>query len=226
MKYLKLKYILVILFALFFAMIAWSFFSVLTFSDSSLDFEGESKQEKLYPNAQIIQKITATKNNLNQINISVSKFSADFGEKIILEVADENCGKIIAQSKIDAFSWSSPGYEKFKFKTIRDSKNKTYCLKFTYIPFGKEQDKKAYISSYPAEGYSYINTGKSIEEQKNRTLKLKPAYENDSTWQNFSELSDRMSQYKPDYLKGIYLKTLFILSFVLIMLLVIVIIFI
>jgi len=123
-------------------------------------------------------------------------------------------------------TWNYPGYEKFKFKTIRDSKNKTYCLKFTYIPFGKEQDKKAYISSYSAEGYSYINTGKSIEEQKNRTLKLKPAYENDSTWQNFSELSDRMSQYKPDYLKGIYLKTLFTLSFIIIILLVVVIIFI
>jgi len=217
---------MVILFAFFFAMIAWKFFSFLSFSDSSFDFEGDSKQEKLYPNAQIIQKITATKNNLNQINISISKFSSDFGEKIILEVADENCEKTIANSSISALTWNYPGYEKFKFKTIRDSKNKTYCLKFTYIPFGKEQDKKAYISSYSAEGYSYINTGKSIEEQKNRTLKLKPAYENDSTWQNFSELSDRMSQYKPDYLKGIYLKTLFTLSFIIIILLVVVIIFI
>ena len=85
MKYIKLKYVMVILFAFFFAMIAWKFFSFLSFSDSSFDFEGDSKQEKLYPNAQIIQKITATKNNLNQINISISKFSSDFGEKIILE---------------------------------------------------------------------------------------------------------------------------------------------
>lgn len=216
MKYLKLKYVLMILFALFFAMIVCEFFGILSFSDSSLNFEGESKQEKLYPNAQIIQKIIATENNLNQINISINKFSADSGEKIILEVADENCGKTIAQSKLDSFAWNFPGYEKFKFKTIPNSKDKTYCLKITYIPFGKEQDKKAYISSYPAEGFSYINTGKSIEEQKNRTLKLKPAYANDSAWQNFSQLADIISQYKPEFSKGLSLDIIFILSFVLI----------
>ena len=227
MKYSKFNYILIFLFLIFIGIIFCKFFNTLTFSDSSLNFEGDNgKQEKLYPNAQLIQKITATENNLNQIDISINKFSADFGEKIVLEVKDENCGKTIAQSKIDAFTWNSPGYEKFRFKTIPDSKDRIFCLKITYIPFRKEQDKKIYISSYPAEGSSYINTGKSIEEQKNRTLKLKPAYENDSNWQNFSELSDRMSQYKPDYLKGTYLKTLFILSFVLIILLAIAIVFI
>ena len=206
--------------------IFWKFINLLSFTDQSTSSERESKQEKMYPNSPIIQKITASENNLNQINISIGKFSADFMEKINLEVNDENCEKIIAQSSINALTWNSPNYEKFRFKTILDSKNKKYCLKFTYIPFKKEQDRRTYISSYEYEGSSYVNTGKSVEEQKNRSLELKSAYENDSTWQNFSELSDRMSQYKPDYLKGIYLKTLFILSFVLVMLLVVVIIFI
>ncbi len=224
MKFVKFNYILLIFSAIFFAMIAWKFFGILSFSDSSLNFEGESKQEKLYPNSQIIQKITAMENNLNQINISINKFSADFREKIVLEIADENCGQIIAQSKIDAFSWNSPGYEKFRFKTISDSKDKTYCLKFAYVPFEKEQDKKAYISSYPAEGSSYVNTGKSIEEQKNRTLKLKPAYENGSVWKNFSQLTDRISQYKPDFLKGTILEIIFILSLIILIILVLIII--
>jgi hypothetical protein len=208
----------------FLAMIVWKFFGILSFSDSSLNFEGESKQEKLYPDAQIIQKITATENNLDQINISISKYSQQLGDKIILEVADESCEKIMAGSKIDMFTWHSPNYEKFKFKPIPDSKDKIYCLKFTYVPFRTQQDKKAYISSYPAEGSSYINTGKSIEGQKNRTLKLKPAYGNNSSWKNFSRLIDRMSQYRPDFLKGYSLGIIFILSLMLIILLSVVII--
>lgn len=224
MKSIKFNHILIVLSAIFFGIIFWKFLNLLSFSDQSVSFEEESKKEKMNPNSPIIQKITAKKDNFNQVYVSVNKFSADFGEKVILEVADENCEEIIAQSKIDAFSWNSPGYEKFHFRTIPDSKDKTYCLKFTYVPFKKEQDKKVYISSYPLEGSSLINTGKSIEEQKNRTLKLKPAYENNSAWQNFSHLIERMSQYKPAFFKGFFLESIFILSFVLIILVAVVII--
>jgi hypothetical protein len=147
------------------------------------------------------------------------------GDKIILEVADESCEKVLVASKRDMLNWNSPGYEKFKFPAIADSKDKTYCLKLTHF-LGKFKPKqKSYISSYPLEGSSYINTGKSIEEQKNRTLKLKPAYGNDPSWQNFSKLLDRMSQYKPDYLKENILIIIFSLSMVFILVLSAIIIF-
>jgi hypothetical protein len=200
----------------------------LSFSDQSISFEGDGQQEKLYADSPIIQKITAAENNFSQVNISISKFSGNFGDKIVMEVADESCEKIIHTSKIDAFSWSSPNYEKFRFENIPDSKEKTYCLKFTYIPNGEEQDKKAYISSYSYEGSSYINTGnkKNSGEQENRSLGLKPAYGNGSVWQNFSQLVDRMSQYKPDYFKSLSLEIIFFLSFALILFISTVIIFI
>jgi hypothetical protein len=220
MKKIKFNYILIILLALFLGIISWKFLSLLSYPDQSISFEGDSKQEKLYPYFPILQKITAKENNFNQINVSLSKFSANFGEKITLEILDEFCQNILAQSKIDGFTWNSPSYEKFKFKNISDSKEKIYCLKFTYVPRGEGQDKKAYISSYQFDGSSYTNTGnkKNSEEQKNRSLALKPAYETGSTWQNFSKLIDRMSQYKPDYIKGISLEIIFILSLVLIIL--------
>lgn len=226
MKHIKLKYILAILSALFFAIIFWNFLNILSFTDPGIDFEGKSKQEKLYPNSPIIQKINATENNFSQVNISISKFSPRLGDKITLEVFDESCEKKLDESKINALSWNSSSYSKFGFKTISDSKDKIFCLKFTYTPSGKEQDKKVYISSHPLEGSSYINTGKSIEEQKNQTLELKPAYGNESNWKNFSQLIDRMSQYKPDFLKTNYLITIFFLSFSLILALAAVVIFI
>ena len=217
MKYFKFNHVLLILSAIFFAVIFWKFFSLLSFPDSGISFEGKSKQEKLYPDTPIIQKITATKNYLSQINVSVGKFSPKSGDKIVLEIADESCEKILTASKIDGFTWSSLGWEKFKFVPLPDSKDKTYCLKFTYVPKEKEQNEKASLSSYALEGSSYTNTGKSIKEQKNRTLELKPAYENESTWQNFSQLISRMSQYKPDYFKSLSLEIIFFLSFMLIL---------
>jgi len=216
MKYIKLKYVLILLFSLFFAVIFWNFFNILSFADSGFNFEGKSKQEKIYPNLSIIQKIKTTDNNFSQVNISVSKFSPKLGDKITLEVKDESCEKVLAKSKIGKLTWSSPNYEKFKFSPIFDSRDKTYCLQFTYIPKQNEQNKKIYLSSYISEESSYINTGKSIEEQKNRTLELKPAYENGSASKNFSKLIDRMSQYKPDYFKRCSLEILFISSFAII----------
>lgn len=212
----KFNHILVILVIFFFGIVFWKFFDILSFSDQTLSFERDSKQEKLYADSPIIQKLTITENNFNQINASIGKFSPKTGDKIILEVTDEFCKSILAKSSIGKLSWNHPGYEKFGFKTIPDSKNKTYCLKFTYIPNKQAQDKKVYMSSHAKEGYSYINTGKSPEEQKNRALEIKPAYENGSNWQNFSQLINRMSQYKPDYLKGIFLLTIFTLSIILI----------
>lgn len=225
MKYFKFNYILIILFLLFSGIIFWHFLGLLSFSDSAFNFDGESQQEKFYPGSPLIQKITAAENNFNQINVSISKFSPKLGDKIILEVADESCEEVLAKSKRDMLNWNSPGYEKFKFPAIADSKDKTYCLKFTHILGMFKPDQKAYISSYPLEGSSYINTGKSIEEQKNRSLKLKPAYGNGSVWQDFSKLVDRMSQYKPDYLKGEFLMLTFSLSILLILAIAIFIIF-
>ncbi|PIP26516.1 MAG: hypothetical protein CO140_03275 [Candidatus Moranbacteria bacterium CG_4_9_14_3_um_filter_40_7] len=216
MKYFKFNHIVIILFLIFSGIILWQFFNFLSFADSALNFKGDNKQEKFYPNSPLIQKITAAENNFNQVNVSLSKFSPQLGDKIILEVADESCEKIMAESKRDMFSWRSPGYEKFRFPAIADSQDKTYCLKFTHVLGKFKPAKKPYISAYPAEGSSYINTGKSMEEQKNRSLKLKPAYGRDSYRQNFSQLIDRMSQYKPDYLKSEFLITLFGLSLALI----------
>lgn len=216
MKYFKFNRILILLFVLFSGIILWQFFGLLSFADSTFTFEGESQQEKFYPNSPLIQKITAAENNFNQVNVSISKFSPKLGDKIILKIADESCEKVLAKSQIDLFTWKSPSYEKFKFPTLLDSKDKTYCLKFTHI-LGKFKPKqKAYTSAFLLEGSSYINTGKSPEEQKNRSLKLRPAYGTDSAWQDFSKLSERMAQYKPDYLKNISLEIIFILSFILI----------
>jgi hypothetical protein len=222
-KKIKFNQIIIILSAIFIGMIFWKFLNLLSFTDQSISFEGDSKQEKFHVDKPIIQKIIATENNFSQINVSIDKFAAEFGDKIVMEVLDESCQNILAESKLDMFSWYSPNYTKLKFKTIPDSKNKTYCLKFTYIPFGKEQDKKPYISSYSYEGASYINTGKSNEEQKNRSLELKPAYNEGSAGNNFSKLIDRMSQYKPNFLKGIILEIIFIAALLLVLIFIIVI---
>lgn len=226
MRFIKFNYILIIVSVIFLVILFWKFTSLLSFSNSNIHFEGDSQQEKLYPNHPLIQKITATENNLNQINLSLSKFSPKLGDKITLEILDETCHNVLAKSKLDIFSWKFPGYEKMRFKSLSDSKGKIYCLKINYLPKGKEQEKKAYISSYVSPDASYTNTGnkKNFGEQKNRTLELKPAYGNSSVWQNFSELIDRMSQYKADFLKGYSLIITFLLSIILIILITVIII--
>ncbi len=216
MRFIKFNHVLIAVSVILLVILFWKFTGLLSFPDSNIQFEGESKQEKLYPHLPLIQKITATKNNFSQINVSLSKFSPKLGDEIVLEILDESCQNILAKSKINTLTWNKISYEKFSFKPISNSEGKVYCLQFIYIPFRKEQDKRAYVSSYASPDASYTNTGnkKNSEEQKNRTLGLKPAYKNGSNWQNVSQLVDRMSQYKPEFFKGYLLEIIFLLSLI------------
>ena len=197
-------------FLLFLLFVFFEFLANLSFPNAILS-SPKTGTTNLYPYTPVTQVFSATKNNLSQINIGVKNIPKNIRHKILIQLADESCNNIIAEKEFSVFSvFSSP--RKFKFPSIADSDGKRYCLKITYLgeKLGKGELPYVEISEKPADpNSSYTNPGKG-GEFKGRTLKIEPAYSGTLS-ENLTQLNQRMSQYKPWFLKGNYLVAIFAL---------------
>lgn len=205
------KNIILLAFFLFLALIFFDFLANLSFPDT-LPGSPKTDETKLYPKSPVFQIFTATENNLERINIGTKNIPDKLGSDVLFQLSDETCDKILAESKFGYFSFLSDP-KVFKFTKIPDSKDKKYCLKVTYL--GDKKGKNGYpsieTSNQPADpNASYTNTGGKGGENKGKTLKIEPAYSGTLS-ENLNQLNQRISQYKPWFLKGNYLFAIFAL---------------
>lgn len=209
----KINYFLTGFFLSALAVVFYYFFANLAFPESDYNFEIDGSA-KLYPGLPVFQTFTAKENNLSQIKITLKNSSIKTGDKIIFELADENCANVLATDEISRFTPVGMFY-RFNFGKIEDSQDKKYCLHAAF--FSNQKGDYPEISTSKDEIFkdsSFTNTGKN-KTYPDRTLVFRPAYENESTWQNLQELNQRMSQYKPWFLKNIYLSTIALLTIIL-----------
>lgn len=197
-----------------FLLLFFRFALALSFPDTSWEIRKDDKI-KIGVYFPVIQKFEAGKNNLSRINILFGKSDAISG-KFSLEVYDENCSRLLREKSVPFQTLSSDSTYDFAFSKIKDSKNKTYCLKLFFTP-KNEKMKNPYVfivdNSRP-ENKSLFDSGEK-QEYPGKSLSFRPAYKNDSWWQDFKELDQRISQYKPWFLKQYYLAILFVLAIIL-----------
>lgn len=204
------KYLVLIAFLAGLAWILWSFFRILAFPDASPDFLGETKKVKLDPGAPVIQTFAADRDGLSQMKVVFGNTDLRPGEQIIFELADATCSATLAS---DTFQFSTPDpniYHRFVFTPIPNSQGKTYCFKATYFSLLDRGDDRPYLAAEKSDasiGRSYTNTGTG-RTYENRTLKIRPAYAYGSWVENIDELVDRLSQYKPAYMKELAIRIL------------------
>lgn len=186
-----------------------SFFTDLSFPESDYDFPGATSKAKLDPGKPITQIFEAKENNLNQVKIIIGNADLRPTEKIVLELTDALCETTIANATRTFLSPEPHVYSRLNFPAIPDSAGKKYCFKITYF---SDQDKdRPFVGASEGEqfiGQSYYNEGNG-RIYENRTLQMRPAYGTSNTLSDLSALIDRMSQYKPGFLKGSALVSIF-----------------
>lgn len=208
--------ILVTLFVSWLIWIFGSFFANLSFPDSSYTFPGRTHQVKLDPEKPVTQTFIAKENNLNQIKIVLGNSDLEFREKIVFELADATCEKILAQSTYHSYDLSPSTYYHFTFPPLTHSFGQTYCFKTTYYSLVNRKGDRPYLGASKGEqflGWSYTNIG-SYLIYENRTLQMRPAYGTGSFLGDLGQLNNRLSQYKPEFLKGTSLTLIFSLFFI------------
>lgn len=200
--------------ALFIVGLLWifgSFFANLSFPDSSYNFLGATNKVKLDPGKPVTQIFTAKENNLDQVKVVLENTGLRTGEKIDFELMDATCEKMLAQNIYHFYNFSPFIYYRLTFPAIPDSAGQTYCFKVTYFsPFDRGSDRP-YLGASEGEqfaGWSYTNEGNN-RTYENRTLQMRPSYSAGNFLGDLSRLSDRISQYKPEFLKGSALTLIF-----------------
>lgn len=181
-----------------------NFYDKLSLPDAQWDLsKGENKLE-INPASIVMQKFRAEKNNLSKIRMLFSKSNNKDGGEITIKLTDENCKNIIREETFKRSSIKPEGYYDFKFSKIKDSENKTFCLSIEFNP-GKEKYKglNIFLSNNPVAGSQLIDA--SGVEIKNSSLAMRPAYQEESMAKNIERLNQRISQYKPWFLKNVYL---------------------
>ena len=220
-KYLPAKVILIVILVLLFSVIFLKFFVYLSIPKVD-DLFNKGKTTKLYPSKYISQKIIAEEDNLGQIYVAFRGVDYHPKDEFTLEITDEFCQSPVRKVEANFFlRW--PSYTPIKFPRIENSAGKTYCVKFMFNPQSKRKRDlpRIYVSTgTEAEGYQYINEGEGrnsdlgVAVYKNERLMIKPAYDHGFLG-NIKSLIERMSQYKPWFLKGHYLFVLIFLTIVL-----------
>jgi hypothetical protein len=207
-KYITSKNILLFSAAILMLIIFTNFTSSLSFPDPKWIIEKGTKINIDF-NKSLTQNFVADWNGLSRIEIlfaSPRKEDAKSGAAVLLQLADNTCSKVIREKSANLADFSSDEAYSFKFSKIPDSSGKEYCLKLT-SKTGKTKSKKVevFTISNPPQSSLSMKNNATGEETKNQSLSMRPAYKNSNIFGDIKELDQRMSQYKPWFLKGFYL---------------------
>lgn len=176
------------------------FFSILYFPDSSVPLEKGDPIIEINPGTTTEQKFVSVRNGLSKMEFLLRTPGPKKGETVKVEVADEKCQKTIKKGELKKSFISSGNLYEFKFDPIPDSEGKAYCLKI------KPEKKKFKFFTMDSN-----DSRLELQDIPDRSLAIRAVYKNESIGQDFSELNQRISQYKPWFLKHVYLDAIIIL---------------
>jgi hypothetical protein len=201
------KKIFLILVAIMFSIVFGKFFSIISFPDSETALEKGDPPLELRRDASLTQTFVANRDNLMKIELLL-RTPGPKGSEAKMEIADENCSDTIRQGILEKPFLASDNLYDFQFSKIPDSNGKIYCLKVT-LTHGKSK----LIRLFTKENYDprfILNN-----ETRDKSLSMRLAYKNSSFIGNMSELNQRISQYKPWFLKHYFLDAISIFFIIL-----------
>lgn len=207
------KGILFLIFLLGMIGIFLTFLTSFGLGESGYNFLGKTKKITLSPGSPVTQTFVAKESNLHQIRVVLGRSDIKLGEHIEFRLLDEDCQNTLAS---DIYSHKPPmqgAYTVFSFPAIVESTSKKYCFSATYFSDENRKGEKPYLSATDVPDSVFADRT-LIDTSKNKvypgqTLFLRPAYTSGSLSGDLSRLVDRLSQYKPAFLKSWSIITLF-----------------
>lgn len=184
------KLLIVFAIVMFFA-VFWKFSTLLYFPEANIYLK-KGLVVKIWPQETLIHKFTAQRSNLSKVEVLLRSPGIKYknGDKVEMKIADENCQKILHTGELKDSFFNIENLYEFKFNPISDSEKKEFCLMATFLPIKDS-----------AKSLQFFKIG----EEENQPYSIRPVYKNQNILQDIGELNQRISQYKPWFLKHYYL---------------------
>lgn len=197
-----------------FGCIGISLISGFALGDSAHHFTGKKDRERLGNQKPLAQIFEAKENGLSEVKYHLGNLHLWPGEELRFELRDAECQNVLAQASAKPLLFVSPIYTQFGFDRIPDSQGQTYCAVILYeTPYTRKSADQPFLHTSEMLGTSYTLLDKN-KTKENQTLQFRPSYSAGSLTQNLWHLTERMSQYKPGYIKGSPLLILMTLVFI------------
>ncbi|NTW27564.1 MAG: hypothetical protein HGA36_04525 [Candidatus Moranbacteria bacterium] len=209
------KKILFLIFMHITMLIFFRFSTLLEFPDSSIVLEKGDPAVKLKATETLSQKFIASRDNLVKVEFLLRTPRPKPEDVVKMEIADESCTKIIRSGRLNSSFLASDNLHEFAFSKIPNSNGKTFCILATFEPQKSSAKALQFFTQENKQPAFSAQNSSSEDDLSGQALSMRPVYVNDHWWQNLSELSQRMSQYKPWFLKHFFLDAIIILFVIL-----------
>ncbi len=157
------------------------------------------------------QTFVASRDGLSGINILFGGSQTKNGGTLSITLLDASCHGKIFERKGFTTSFETENSFRFSFPLIADSKGKTFCLATQFAP-AKGSKKAAVFVTANTLSEEALSLSLNGEARPGESLSFRPVYRNETFFADFVELIQRMSQYKPWFLKGTFLAGIALLS--------------
>lgn len=183
------------------------FLRTVAFPDPSWPLD-KGERVTLPAQATLTQPFAAHRDGLRQVEILLGKFTLKESDRLTLELRDEECAAVLSRTELKNESFDSEHTYAFIFDRIPDSEGRRFCLAASFssgrnIPKDKTPrfftDLSAEAASYTLEG---AEAGRTVGSAP---VAIRPGYRPATLAATGDELTDRISQYKPPFLKGGFL---------------------
>jgi hypothetical protein len=222
-KNFKIEYILISVLIVGLVLILGSFFKQLNFADNSQQIKKGERVEIVVGDT-LEQKFTSEYDGLSNLKILFGNKTLREENSLQIALADKECRKNIIKKTIEGkYELDSRYLYDFNFPKIDASKNKEYCLKielktelqWTFLrkiksKFKTEKKQKTQkIRLFEQDSkkdsikkYVIKNKSGKIKIQGQSEVVFRQGHKNDNITKDLQQLNQRMSQYKPWFLKG------------------------
>jgi len=157
------------------------------------------------------QTFVASRNGLSGVNILFGGAQIKNGGTLSFALFDETCTRQLRKEQRFVDTLNADNSTAFLFSRIPDSLGKTFCLTFDFVP-EKGSNKAAVFVIPNTLPHEKLFASINGEEYPGQSLAIRPVYQNGSVFADLAELDQRISQYKPWFLKGTFLAALASLS--------------
>lgn len=185
-------------------LLAGLWWSRVSFSDTQENFLGQKERIELSTKKPVEQVVTARFNHLEQIKLSMGAAPLWVGESLTLQILDSTCQEELRHVRLHMLALHRQGpFVVFSFPPIIQSADHTYCLRLTYTsPYTKRKERPLVRAvEVPLSGAESLVTGKT-EPVTTRSLQVRFGYGDSSAPDRLVTLEERLSQYKPAWIKG------------------------
>lgn len=172
--------------------------------DSSLTLT-KGEPITLLPGESITQRFLAQSGSLKQIEFLVRNPEPKEGDRVTVTLADADCQTTLRESSLEHGYYQSDNIFVARFDEPQEmSPHESYCIKLFFDP-KQAVSKMLRFFTLETKSDTLIELRHQNIIKENRALALRPAYTEQSLTKNLETLIDRISQYKPWFLKEGYL---------------------